>query len=120
VQRLHSHEFFFDQTHPWVGFHGQKEDGVITSLGLITYDSENVRCKPYSDVFLISLMQIFTIFDRDGNGEINSFEIKMLEEYFQAFGDQTIRLKHISQGLDFDLFCQYVHEGLLKETDEYN
>ena len=87
VQRLHSHEFFFDQTHPWVGFHGQKQDGMITSLGLIIYDSENVRCKPYSDQFLISLMQVFTIFDRDGNGEINSFELNMLEEYFQAFGD---------------------------------
>ena len=48
MQGYLSHQFTFSNRSPWVGLHGQKQAETITSLGLIVFDSEAVRCKPYS------------------------------------------------------------------------
>jgi len=61
------------------------------------------------------------MFDRDGNGEFNSKELTMLQDYLQMYGkEKDIKLRQTDKPLDFELFCLYVHEDLLRDTDEYN
>ena len=56
LRRYETHQFEFNETYPWVGFHGQLQYDTITALGLIIYDTLSVKCKPYSDQFLSSTM----------------------------------------------------------------
>ena len=114
-----AHQFEFDETHPWVGFHGRVQGDTITALGLIVYDSLSVRCRPYSDSFLVAARQVFIMFDRDGSGEIDSDELEMLQDYLTTFGGSKAEMRDIGSPLNYELFCLVVHEDLLRETDEY-
>ena len=44
----------------------------------------------------------------------------MLQDYLKAFGGSNTKLRDIGEPLNYELFCLFVHEELLQETDEYD
>ena len=76
----------FNSSYPWVGFHGQLQGDKITALGLVLFNFESAKCRPYSDAFINQARQVFTVFDRDGNGLIDSSELDLLRNYLSTYG----------------------------------
>ena len=76
----------FNSSYPWVGFHGQLQGDKITALGLVLFNFESAKCTPYSDAFINQARQVFTVFDRDGNGLIDSSELDLLRNYLSTYG----------------------------------